>query len=641
LFSASVFLCPHLSTQAQGRGNTDPSIPAELTPADPEIRELLHVGDESCKAADPAAWMEKVEKALQIAEARGLVGDKALVEAYLASTLITQGNLDQAFTIFRKALQDSMDAKREVLEADILISLASEAQMRGNSQEALGLVTRALSLAEKTGNLYGKARALGELGRLNLILGKHDEASRSIDEALNIDRLNGYKFQALHLVYKGYLLGLAGRDDQAIETMEQARAKALATKDSYSFLLAENSFTFGLARKGKPDEAIRQMDLLLAGDLSEFVHDTGEKSCLAASLEFPIFRILLLEGFTNVLEAANQKEREINIWQELFSISEKQGILAGQAEAKQKIADLENQLKRTDQALKDYAAAADLYSKLGNDALRDQVQIAEAVLLVNSGRGKEAIPIAEEIASYAKSHNLRQLEFRAYITLAGVFQQAGEPSKAQAAFEKAISLVHPRPFDEELDNQMIHMAYVSLSDIYRALANVPKELIAIDQAFFVSVHLKDEKAQQREVNYLDHRLNELHVRKLVEERQKADKLTEALIYSYVLYLRDGHPEKPAEDANWQRILTLPFQISQKPGGASELTEILNEIGPILGLEKLPMLDALARYYIAAGSDPGLAEKYAKESENVVNALKGDQTALRVESTCVIAIAYSR
>ena len=121
---------------------------------DPEIRELLGVGDDSCKAANPDAWVAKIQKVLHIAESRELIGDRAIVEALFASASITQGNVDQAFIIFRKALEDSIDSKREVLQADILVSLASEGQLKGNVQAAVDLVTQAASLSEKTGNLY-------------------------------------------------------------------------------------------------------------------------------------------------------------------------------------------------------------------------------------------------------------------------------------------------------------------------------------------------------------------------------------------------------------------------------------------------------------------------------------------------------
>jgi tetratricopeptide (TPR) repeat protein len=626
--------------QAQTTPTGDPSIPPEFAAADPEIRELLGAGDNSCKAIDPGRWKVKLEKALQISESRDLLGDKALVEALLASVSATQGDLDSALILLRKALQDSLEAKKEVLEADVLVSLAAQAQLNGNIQEAISLTTRAVSLSEKTGNLYGKARALGELGRLKLILGKHEEASQAIEEALTIDRLNGYKFEVLHLIYRGYFLGLIGNDSKAFDTMQQARSKALIVEDYLNFLSAENSYAFALARKGKAEEAIRQMEMLRSGKVDEFVNDPRQKSCFAASLELPILRMILLEGLTNVLEAANQKEKEIGVWRELFSLSEKQKTIAAQAEARQKIADLENQLKHPEEALKNYEAAAILYKRLGNQALLSQVQLEQAVLLVNLGRGKEAIPILQELITYTKQHNLRQLEFRAYFMVATVFQRGGELQKARDALEAAISIIHPGPFDDEIDNQMVHLAYLSLSDIYQALSNAPKELVSIDRAFFVSVHLKDEKSQQEEVLYLDQRLKDLKIRSLVEERQKTNQLNEALTFSYVLYLRDGHPENAAENPNWQRIIDLPFQIVQKPGGAAELAAIWKDLGPILGIERLPLLDALARYYISSGN-PRSAESYAAEAEKFVDTLKGDQDVLRTQSTCVLALAYSQ
>src|SRR5215470_15112732 len=162
-----LFLLLPLGALAQARAATDPSIPAELIPADIEIRTLVHVGEESCRAADPDAWTQDVQKALQLADSRGLVGDRAVLESYLASALLVQGKTKEAFVVFQQALQDSVDAKREVLQADILTSVSSEAQMKGNVQRAIDLVTKALNLSEKTGNLYGKARALGELGRFH------------------------------------------------------------------------------------------------------------------------------------------------------------------------------------------------------------------------------------------------------------------------------------------------------------------------------------------------------------------------------------------------------------------------------------------------------------------------------------------
>lgn len=640
------FLCVFLfclpsSANSQNKASAG-AIPVELTATDPEIRALLNDENISCKSLNPNETVERIQKALEIADKRGLVRDRALVETVLGSALIGEGKFDLAFLAFQKALQDSMDIKNEVLEADILLSLASEAQIKGNNQKAVDLVSRALTIAERNANLYEKARALGELGRLKLLLGKTSEAAISIDEALNIDRLNGYKFEAMHLVYRSYYLGLTGNDEKAIASLSEARTKAILTRNAYVFVMAENAYAFGLVRKGKADEAIAELERVKKGELQTFVQEAKDRDCLTNALGLPIFRILLLEGLTNALEAANLQEKELEIWREVLSISRDVGLLAGEAEATQKIANLENHLKKFDDAAKDYDIAAGLYRSLQNETLLDQVQISEALLLIQLGRGMDAVPLEIEIASYAHNNNLRRLEFSADGVLGEIYQTAGDLTKARDALEKAASLIHPGPFDDEIDDRSVHEDYVRLSNIYRGLGNPQKELVSIDDAFFVSVHLKDEKSQQAEVAYLNQRLNELHIREAVEKRQKDGQLAESLLYSYILFIHDGFPSKPTDDqSNWQRILALPFQITRQSDGAAALKEILYDVGPIVGFNKLPILTALARYYIADGADPVLAEKYALESESVLKDAKGDMASLQSEAACVLAISYSR
>jgi tetratricopeptide (TPR) repeat protein len=223
------------SAASQNKGFAASAIPPELTAADPEIRALLNDEDISCKLLSPNETVERIEKALQIADKRGLVRDRALVETVMGSALIGEGKFELAFLAFQKALQDSVDIKNEVLEADILLSLAAEAQIKGNNQKALDLIYRALTMSERNANLYEKARALGELGRLKLLMGKTSEAANSIDEALNIDRLNGYKFEAMHLVYRSYYLGLTGNDEKAMASLSEARTKAILTRNAYAF----------------------------------------------------------------------------------------------------------------------------------------------------------------------------------------------------------------------------------------------------------------------------------------------------------------------------------------------------------------------------------------------------------------------
>ncbi len=641
-FAFAVFLASVLPIRGQQLPRPTYNKPAELQATDPEIRTMLDDTRSACDQANLNDTVERVQKALRIADNRGLVGDRALAEAMLASAYIGQAEIELAFTTFQKALQDAIDSKNGVLEADILISLSSEAQMKGNTLQAIHVISKALSIAEKNRSLYEKARALGELGRLKLVLGRIDEAAEAVDEALEIDKLNGYKFEALHLVYRGYYLGLTGKLDQAIESLVQARTKALSANDAYSFIMAENAYAFGLVQKGRTDEAIADLSLLKEGKLQKFVQDAKEQACIASALELPVLHLTFLEGLTNVYAAANQKEKELDTWLATFSYSRDHGVVAGEAEAAEKVANLNNQFKKSEEALKYYGIAADLFRQLQNEASLNQVEVSQSLLLVQIGRGKEALPIIREIVSFAKRHNLRTLEFGAYLELAQIYQPTGDLDQAREALERAESLVHPGPFDSEIDNHLVLEAYSRLSDIYRTKGIPAKELISIEKAFSTAYHLKDDKAQQTLVVYLDQRLFDLRIREQTDRLQKDGQLVEALVYSYIVLERDGVPAKPHDDAsNWNRVLTLPFEIAQKPGGDAALIEILDEMGPLLGFEKLSMLDALSRHYIATGSDPSLAEKYALQSEALVNNSKGSLEPLKVNSACVLAIAYSR
>ena len=315
---AFLSVCIPAVVNPQDKAAKERSIPVELTAQDADIRALLNYENRPCKPDASQEWAESIQKAWQLADDRGLIGDRAIAEATFASFLIGQGKFEGAFVAFQKALQDSIDVKNAVLEADILLSLAFEAQMKGNNQKALDLVMRGLAISERTGNLYEKARALGEFGRLKLIMGKTSEAAHPIDEALNIDRLNGYRFECLHLVYRGYYLGLTGNDEKAIESLSEAKTKAILTNNAYVFVMAENAYAFGLVRKGRADEAIRELELVKKGDLQTLVHETKERDCLTLAIGLPVLRMALLEGLSNAFEAAKQQAKEVEVSRELL-----------------------------------------------------------------------------------------------------------------------------------------------------------------------------------------------------------------------------------------------------------------------------------------------------------------------------------
>ena len=71
------------------------------------------------------------------------------------------------------------------------------------------------------------------------------------------------------------------------------------------------------------------------------------------------------------------------------------------------------------------------------------------------------------MASYAKRHNLREPEFTAYIALAEIHQSEEIWPSARARLKGTI-LIHPGPFDEEIDKRVVLEDYLFFADDYKA-----------------------------------------------------------------------------------------------------------------------------------------------------------------------------
>jgi hypothetical protein len=90
---AAVFLLCPPAAHSQEKSKYDPNRPAELLAVDPEIRALLDEPRASCDQMNINDVVAKTEKALKIADDRGLIRDRGLIEASLASAYIYQAKL--------------------------------------------------------------------------------------------------------------------------------------------------------------------------------------------------------------------------------------------------------------------------------------------------------------------------------------------------------------------------------------------------------------------------------------------------------------------------------------------------------------------------------------------------------------------
>ncbi len=169
-----------------------PYVPPELQAGDQDVRSLLTSAKSKAEAGEYESAFADSQSALELAEKKGLLGDRAIAEAYVAQGYFASAKLDDSFKYYRASLQHALETSNLVLQADVLVALSALPQLRDNLPEALELLAKATDRANQSKNLYVKARALGELGRLQLASAQIEQGRQSVEDALNIDRVNSY-----------------------------------------------------------------------------------------------------------------------------------------------------------------------------------------------------------------------------------------------------------------------------------------------------------------------------------------------------------------------------------------------------------------------------------------------------------------
>ena len=80
-------------------------IPPELQASDQEIRKLLMAAESKSEAGENESALADSRAALELAEKKGLVGDRAIAEESVASGYFASGRLDESFKLYQASLQ--------------------------------------------------------------------------------------------------------------------------------------------------------------------------------------------------------------------------------------------------------------------------------------------------------------------------------------------------------------------------------------------------------------------------------------------------------------------------------------------------------------------------------------------------------
>ena len=150
-----------------------PNLPEEFQARNPDVRAKLAAARSDSEAGKYDEAFGEDQQALDDCQA-SQVSQEILHwrKTLLASAEFISGRVQAGWDLDRDALQKAVESSNFVLQADILTSLSSYSQSAGNVKGAMSLLAQALDAAEKSKNLYIKSRVLGEMGRLQLLVGR-------------------------------------------------------------------------------------------------------------------------------------------------------------------------------------------------------------------------------------------------------------------------------------------------------------------------------------------------------------------------------------------------------------------------------------------------------------------------------------
>lgn len=643
LFASCLAMLPS-STFCQQIQNSHRDIPPELQAADPEVNRLLEAARSYSDSGKYEAAFSKSREALQLAQDKGFVRDKALAEESVAVDYFLSGELEESLKLYQSSLQDAIDSSNPALEADVLVAIATSLQIQSNLTGELNLLAKALDRANQSKNLYVKVRVLGELGRAQIFSGKTDEGRKSIEEALRIDKANGYSFEALHSVYLGYAILSEPKPDlaAAIEQLEVSRDLAMKEGQFIALVLAENALAGIYVRKGEVLLGIAILESVRDGKIMKGGKTLAMPEAFISAVALPALRAVLLEGLAQAYETSQQPDKALQVWNELYTSARSTGNTAAEGEATVRMANIYKNKKDISNALNYYSISAEIFRKLGNNSQLTHALIGEALFLIQMGKGEQAVPLQNQIVEIARNTNNRQLQFLAYVVLAEIYQPAGNLQQARDVLEKAQAMVKPGPMDSEIDNKTVIEDYTRLAEVFKQLNDPIREVIELEKGFAVASFLKDDALANNLAITLKQKIEPLGIEKLIDDFYKAGKLEEALDYSIILSVYRGGPTTSGANQYWNLIWNIPFQLVNQPGGAEFLRSNMELVDCILAFEKIPILQALSEHYLYTDQKPEMALGFAAEVASFVDkAGEAVVAPIRARVVCTLAVANAQ
>ena len=418
-------------------------VPPELQIADPNVKAYLDSAEKSAKLGNDGECLTFLQKALELATKEKSVADRGIVEDKFAVYYITQGKVEDAKLQWVHSLSDGMAISNLVLQADVLVALAALQQAGGHLDQAIKAVNQALDLSRKSKSLFIESRVLGELSRLQLLAGKQADARASIEEALQIDRVNRYDWEAGHLLGMAWVNAAESKADKTIEFATSARDLAVKNEDYLTFIQASEFLGLAYVHTGRADEGIRTLELARKGVSAQSKPLFQSPDGYSRAASRPYLNVVFLEALGLAYEAANRPDDALKSWHDLYDSAATSSFTLARAESARHLADLYKTKKEFTKSVDFYALAAEASASAGNEQSRIDALTSEAALLFQQGEKEKALKVHEELLPLAKASKNTRLQFIVDLAIAEILDATGRADRVESALKDAESLVSP------------------------------------------------------------------------------------------------------------------------------------------------------------------------------------------------------
>jgi serine/threonine protein kinase/tetratricopeptide (TPR) repeat protein len=392
----------------------------------------------SRKAVDLSENLPPQEKYLIAASHAGIMKDyPKAIEAYENLAKAVPGDSDVQFALGSLYEQTgAFDKAREhydaVLKADpqsveALWKRGGVEIESGNSPGSLDYLNRGLSLSVQLGNDEKKALILQAIGIAYKLMNKPEEALKSYQESLEIQRRLGQKRgAAASLNEMAQVYSLLGKPDAALASLNETlklRQEIGAKKEAGDTLIDLGAFYYD---RGQYDQALKMFKESL-----EVQREAGDEN----------YQSLCLNDIGVMYQSKGQYDDALTYLQQALQLREKLNVPGDIAETEHNLAETSAKMGQYEQALKQYFRALELYRSTGNKRNAAIDSYGLGILYGYQGRYGAAVNSEEEAVKAFRELQERSPMMADMLSgYGGALAEAGRWAEAQKTSEEALSL---------------------------------------------------------------------------------------------------------------------------------------------------------------------------------------------------------